>query len=239
MLIQLFIIQAITFIGLIFVLRLLFYRQLNVALNRLKRLHEENVAKEEKLNKQIEQSRFERETELSRAKKIAEDMVKSAKEKAEKIALDIHAQAQEQAKKMAEMSKVEQERLKSELLADFEKRAMELAVLMIKTTFTIEGVEVLQHQLISEVIEELKNMDKEKFTVKSSTADIFSVFPLNDVERKDLGRILSEKVETDVEINEFQNPEIIAGLIIQVGALTVDGSLSNRLKRIIPYVKGR
>ncbi len=239
MLIQLFIIQVITFVGLIFVLRLLFYRQLNVALNRLKRLHEENVAKEEKLNKQIEQSRFERETELSRAKKIAEDTIKSAKEKAEKIALDIHAQAREQAKKMAEMSKVEQERLKSELLADFEKRAMELAVLMIKTTFTIEGVEVLQHQLISEVIEELKNMDKEKFTVKSSTADIFSVFPLNDEERKDLGRILSEKVETDIEINEFQNPEIIAGLIIQVGALTVDGSLSNRLKRIIPYVKGR
>ncbi len=234
---QLLIIQVITFVGLLLVLRALFQRQLSVALARLRRLHEENLAREEELKKELEQAKIDKEKELAKAKEEAEAIIKEAKDKSEKMSLDSQAQAKEIVQKNLEQAKIEQAKLEKELLGKYQERAVELAIRMLQVTFTEQGKEMLQHQLISELLDEMQNLEQEKFTVKTKEIKILSAYPLSKIEREKLLHILCDKVGMAVELQEVNDPGIIMGLVVQIGALTIDGSLRNKLKKIIPYLK--
>ncbi|MDD5654349.1 MAG: F0F1 ATP synthase subunit delta [Candidatus Omnitrophica bacterium] len=236
MLTQLLIIQAVTFVGLILVLRVVFYRQLKTALDRLKRLHEENLAREEQLKKEIEAGRQEREAELAKARDKAADIVKDAKDKSEKIGLDIEAQAKDQAQKILEKAKLEVNKMRDDLFSQYEQEALELSIQMLKAAFTKQGNEVLQHHLISELLEEIKNLESDRFIVKTKQAKVTSAFALSPEEKADLAHTLSQKLLLEVELEEIINPEIIAGLVINAGPLTIDGSLRNKLAKIVPYL---
>jgi F-type H+-transporting ATPase subunit b len=238
MLIQLLIIQIITFIGLIFVLRMVFYRQLNSAIIRLKHLHEENLAREKELEKELERIKQEREIELAKAKEEAARIVQEAKEKSERITTELQGQAKEQAKNMLEQSKAKLAAMENELLRKHQDLALELSLQMLELTFTQQGKAGLQHQLITELIEGIKNLEQEKFTIKTRKIKITTACPLDTHQKLELTRIFSDRMGEAVELEEVSDPAIIAGLIVQIGALTLDGSLRNKLKKIIPYLKG-
>jgi len=237
MLIQLLIIQVVTFVGLIFVLRMLFYRHLSSALERLKHLHEENLAREEELKKKLELARLEKEKELAKAKEEADKIIQETKLKAEKTAILIEDRAKEEAIRIQEQAKTEAEKNEKKLASAYKDRAISLSVEMIKFVLSNQSQETLQRQLISELINEIESLDNNKFTVKSKEVKISSACALNQAEKEKLAKILTKKIGLDVELKESLKPDIIAGIIVQVGALTIDGSLENKMKKIIPFIK--
>ena len=237
MLIQLLIIQVITFIGLLFLLRLLFHKQLGTAVTRLKRLHEENLAKEEELKKELEAIRLERDKELERAKQEADKIIKEARAKSEKVSGNIESEAKKQAQEFAERTKADLEKMERDLAKKYLDEAIEASMDILKTVFSEQSQEALGHQLISELISEVKNLGDDKFSVKSKEAKVASAYPLTSAEKEKLAHILSAKTGLSVELKETKDPGLIAGLVIQMGALTIDGSLRNKLKKIVPYLK--
>ena len=237
MTLQLIIIQIVTFIGLIIILRLLFYGQVNSALARLKKLYEDNLMKEEELTRQLEEAKLEKEKAITAAREEASRIVKEARERSEKIALDVESRSKTEVVAMLEHAKAETEKLKDEMLIKSREKAIELSQEMLKLTFTGQGRAALQHQLLSELIDEIKDIDKAKFTIRTGDVKAYSAQPLGADERTRLTHILKEKLGISVKIEESVDKEIIAGLIIKIGALTIDGSLRNRLHKTIPYLK--
>ena len=237
MVFQLLIIQAVTFVGLIIVLRVLFYRQLSAALTRLRKLHEENLAREEELKKELENARKEKEAELAKAKLEAEQIIKDTRTKAEKLNEDSRTLAKQEAQKIIEQGKSDLKKLEAELASKYQEEAVDFSVSMLKFTFSQQGKEALQHELLSELIKEIEGLPEDKFSVKSKLAKVLVPSALNAGEKDKLIHALSEKIGLAVDLEESVDPEIIAGLIIQVGALTIDGSLRNKFKKVIPYLK--
>ena len=237
MLIQLLIIQAVTFVGLIFLLRVLFYRQLSSALTRLKRLHEENLARQEELKKELEKLQQEKEAELSKARGEVEQIVKEAREKAAKVSDDSQAFAKQEAQKLIEQGNDNLKKLEAELQGKYQERALDLSVQLLKFTFSQQGRQALQHELLVELIEEISRLPQDKFTVKAAEAKVTSAYLLNSAEKEKIAKILGEKMNYSVTLEEAVDAGLLAGLVIQVGALTIDGSLKNKLRKVVPLLK--
>jgi F-type H+-transporting ATPase subunit b len=237
MLIQLVIIQLVTLLAIVGLLRLVFRKHINSAVQRLNALHEENLIKEAQLKEELQRAKQERDAEVEKGREIAKELI----EKAKKEILSLRAQAEEQAKQQAQklitQGKYELEKTRQELLSEVQEHALELATRMVEYAFTTSGKQDLQHQLIKEIISEISKLGREKFPISGKKVKIKTSYPLSAQEKEWLQKIFSEKLGTEVRLEEQILPELITGLVVEIGALVIDGSLKNRLRRVIPYLK--
>ncbi len=237
MLIQLLVIQIVTFAALIFVLRFSLYKHLDGALKRLKVLHQENLDREAELKEELEKARQERLLEIERGKEEAGKIVEIAKKEAQRVRMSAQEEARQQAEQIIQKSKEEFEKLRRNLLAEMEVRALNLSLQILEHTFSPEGKEALHRQFIEEIIQELQGLEKSKFSVRTKNIKIKTSYPLDSKEKEAIRRILSEKVAMSVELEEQVDRELIIGLVIQIDSLIIDGSLQNRLRKVIPYLR--
>jgi F-type H+-transporting ATPase subunit b len=238
MLIQLIIIQVLTFCILIFVLRVLFYRQLRASLARLKTLHEENLAQEEELKKNTELLQKKKEEELAKAKQEAERIINDSRERAGKLASSMETQAKEQADKIVNRAAQQAEQSERDFASRSLEEAIQISLKIFKIVFGEDDMALLQHQLVAVFIDELEKLPDEKFTIREGPLKVSCPLALSPEEKNKLTRILSEKLKNgQVDIAETINPDIISGIIIQIGSFVIDGSLRNKLSKAIEYIK--
>ncbi|MFA5430067.1 MAG: F0F1 ATP synthase subunit delta [Candidatus Omnitrophota bacterium] len=237
MLLQLALIQIVTFVGLIFILRFLFYNHLNSALRRLRDLNEKALMKEAALREELEKAKAERIAEVEKGRQEAKSIVEAAKKETESILARAEEQARENSRKAVLHGKEELDKLRQSMESQTAEKAIALATEMIRYAFSGDGRSSLQRQIIKEITGEIEGLDEEKFSVGTGSVRISSSCPLEDEERARLKDLLSRKMKTDVEINEDVNPELITGIVIQTGDLVIDASLRNKLRKVIPFLK--
>jgi len=235
--IPLIIIQFITFIALAILFRYLSSRNLKGALERLNSLNEENLIKEEALKKQLELAQAERIAEVEKGKNEAKAIIEKAKKEVEGIKIKLEQEAKKQAEEIIQRAQEESGKFKHDILSEAGKQALDLSVQMIKYTFGTQGKEHLQHQLIDDVIAEIAALSKERFTVSSDKVKVTTAFVLTDTERENIKKTLSEKLNSHVVLEEKTEPDLVTGLILEIGALIIDGSLKTRLTRAMEYLK--
>ena len=237
MLIQLIIIQIITFVVLLVVLRYIFSRNLNVALTRLNSLHEENLVKEAQLTEELKRAQEEREAEIAKGREAAEVLIEEAKQEAIKARALIEEDARKQSEKIISQAKEEVKDLKERLNREMQRQSLDLAVKMIEQTFSDVDKESLQHQFITEIIDEIAKIPKERFTVASDKVKVVSSYALQDKQREILKKVLVEKLGINISLEEAVNKDMISGLILEIGGLVIDGTLRNKLHRVMPELE--
>ena len=136
-----------------------------------------------------------------------------------------------------EQAQQDVKKLEHDLQAAYEERAVELAISLLRLTFSEKGRVTLQHQLLLELLDEIAGLPPERFTVKTKSAQIRSAVALLDEERKRVSKILGEKLGVPVALEEAVEPSLIAGLTIQLGALKLDASLEHKLRQGVAYLK--
>ncbi|MFH1354992.1 MAG: F0F1 ATP synthase subunit delta [Candidatus Omnitrophota bacterium] len=233
MLIKLIIIQILTFAGLIFLLRYIFSKHLNVAVKRLDALHEENLVKEAQLKEELKRAQEERKAEVERGKEEAAALLESAKKEAMKFRSKMEQDAKAGAERIIAQGELDVKELREKLVKEMEKKSLDLAINMIKTVFTAKNKEDLQSQFIGDIIEEIGRLPKEKFTVTADKAKIISCFPLQTDQRNGLKKVLQEKLGHIITMDEKVDEELISGLIIEMGGLVIDGTLRNRFYKVL------
>ena len=81
-------------------------------------------------------------------------------------------------------------------------------------------------ELIDNAFEGLKKLDVPK---NSKEVKISSAFTLTADQRKGIHKKIKETLKRDMDVKEEIDPAVIAGLVISVGSLVLDGSLRNKI----------
>ena len=234
---QLVLLQVITFIGLIVALRMLFARQLTAALQRLQALQEETLVKEVQLKEELERAKQERIAEAEKGREEGRRLVEAAKQEAQTLCATLEEQSRQEAQKILTRGQEELAKSRAELVGGIEADAVRLSTEVLRYTFSQQAKEDFQHHLIAELIEDVSRLGQEQFSVKAEMVSVTSSFPLTAQERHRLGQALSEKLGGPVTLNERIDPELLTGLVIQIGALVIDGSLKNKLQKVLPLLR--
>lgn len=234
---QLITVQVVAFIFIVLFLRWLLHAHIVNALRRLRKLNQENLEKEKALKEELERARKEARREVEEGRRQAEELKEQAKKEAEKNREDVLIRARKEAKRLISEAISDCQRKGAELNLEMQEKAMYLATDMIKYIFTEQGRESLHTQLIDELIDEIEKLEKGKINAKGDKAEVVCAYTLGSVQKTKLKNVLSSSLNRDIKLSEKPDPQIIAGLIIKMGGFVIDGSVKNRLRKILSMIK--
>lgn len=192
---------------------------------------EEHARKEAELNKKLEEIKRQGQEIVTNAQKEAEqrkeEALKAAQAEKDKIVAAAHANADEVIRQA--------DKARLALLADMENKVLEKAV--------VKAVELLQQALPADLRVQMhrswtenliqasfEQLDRLKIPEDVTAAKVVGAFALQPQERQALEEKIAEKLGRRIQLQEETDPALIAGLVVSMGSLFLDGSVRFKIQ---------
>lgn len=229
--------HAVILVVIIFVIRRLLLGDTMTAVNRIRQVEGEVRKKEEAIRHEIE----EHEKEFTRKKAEAEAELQKQRGESEKEVArmkdQVMADAKKEADRIVDQAKKNEEKMRQQILQDMEEKTVDFAGEVFKLVFSEKIGEAINREFITELLDALEQVDSSSITVDATSADFTASHPMAADQKERLEKLLSEKFSAQVKVNEKVVPELLAGLILKLGSLEIDGSLKNRFQEAVVEVK--
>ncbi len=234
---QLIIIQVFTFGLLAFLLRQFLTQHVTQSQDRLQQLVQENRKREDELKEKREnmESEFkvknaQHREEMGRLKSVAEV-------DAQKVHEEVLAKAEEQGKRIVADAEAQKEKMRKQLVMEMEEKALTLASDIIEHVFTAELAKGIHTQLTDELIGEIEGSDSQGFQLDVDGVEVLVPYSLTDAQMAKIKKIFTSKMGRSVDIKQTIQPDIMTGMVVRLGNSVLDGSLKNKLKGAMAYVR--
>ena len=232
MLIQLVIIQVITFVIIVVTLRKLLYSETAKESARLKLLRDEFSRKEKELQLKIEAAKKDAEEKIAKAEEEARRYRESKEREADDAKETIIAKARDRAEEMIKAAINSKEKIKEEIHLELKGKIPVAAVRIFKEALPEPAREIMHDELVEDVIAKVKKLEKAMFKTKTEKGELLTPIPLKKQDKEKVLSAINEKTGHMVTLTEKEDASLIAGIIIKMGALVIDGSLENKLKQM-------
>lgn len=232
MLIQLLIIQVITFVIIVVVLKKLLYTETAKEADRLKKLRDEFFVKEKELQTRIEASRKDAEGRITKAEEDARKYRESKEKEAEKLKEEVVSKARNQAEEMVRSAVNSKVKIREEIELEVKKKIPAAAVRIFKEALPQAAVELIHAELVEEVVAKIKKLEKDLFKIKGEKGELISPYPIKKVEKERISYAISEKTGREISLVEREEKSLVAGIVVKLEALVIDGSLENKLRQV-------
>ena len=223
--------MLIIFGALIYVLHRIFSRNVVFATKHLEDLsHDFNQKQEELKNKLEEAERIchEKITQAEEeANKIKLQLIKEAQDEKDKIIQQAHGQGEDIIKQADKASQM----LISESTERIAREAINQAARLITTVLPAQLKQDTHERWINDLIESgFEHLDKLQLPAEITEAKVSSAFALTEVQRCAIKDKLDRKLNREVSLLEDVNSELVAGIVVTVGSMVLDGSLRYKIQ---------
>ncbi|MBU1086225.1 MAG: F0F1 ATP synthase subunit delta [Candidatus Omnitrophica bacterium] len=231
--ISLILLLAFIFGGLAFFLNYMLTRNVTSATSHLQGMIKENTEKQEEMQKKIEQAEKEYAVKIKKAKEEAEQIEKECRKAIEQERDKIISQAHEQSEELMTRAKKTCETI----LADMDKNVNEKAVdraaeLICKVLPEKKCYDIHVEWVRSLINQGLNSLERLRIPGDVSQVEVITAFALTDQEKTDLHKQLQDHLDLNLSIVEKVQAEIVAGIIINIGTLVLDGSFANKIREV-------
>ena len=232
--VSLILLMVFLFGGLAFFLRHLLTRNISNATSHLQRMLKDTAGQEEKIKKKIEEAELKYKETIEKAKKDGVEIKAKAAQEIDEERNNIIEQAHQQSEAIIERAHSTCDLIKTELQTHINEKAIilakELACQVIPENITQSMHVMWLDTLIAGGIE---GIDKLKIPEQVHQVEITSAITLTDEQRSNLKNKLQEVLDRGIEIIEKVDPDLVAGVVINMGNLVFDGSFQAKVKELV------
>jgi len=229
--------HVIILVIIIFVIRRLLLGETMTAVDRIRQVEAEVRKKEEGIRREIE----EHEKEFGRKKAEAEQELQKQREASEKevgrMRDQVLADARKEGERIVDQAKKNEEKIRQQIVQDMEEKTVDYSGQVFKLVFSEQMSDALDKKFIDELLDALDQVDSSNITVDASAADITTSRPLAPDQKERIEKLISGKFGVNIQVSEKVKEELMAGIILKLGSLEIDGSLLNRFQEAAVEVK--
>jgi len=233
----LILIQVFTIVAIVMALRMLLHKQFTSAMSRLKNLDEDNLKKQQELDRRLKEAEGERRSRLGQAEAEAQRIMERARIEAKELVDKIKMESKDESKRVINDVLDQKEAILKEYKAEIEEKVISFSKELVKTILDDEILSVVKSDMIKRVMAALDKTDMTALSASSNKVEILSDKDLPEADRKRILDIMSKNGIAKKQVDFVKNSSVVGGLIIRCGEYVLDGSVSNRMQRAIPALK--
>jgi F0F1-type ATP synthase delta subunit len=219
------------FAGLALGLRWFMTRNLSSATAHLQGMSQDYLRKHDELKKRLEEAERFYQEQMAKAQDEAAALKSQALKDAEAERQRAINQAHEEAERIVQQANQAREAMRRELQQSMEQRAIGHAQQLLAAAMP-EALRAAAHaQWVDALLGNgLVSLDGVQTREAVSEALVTTAFALTPAQREQIGQRLRTTLGREVTLKEQVDPAMIAGLVIQLGHLVLDGSLATKLQ---------
>ena len=238
LIVSLVVLQIILFGGLILLLKGILTQNVVSATKHLDELNQDYLKKEEDLNKQLQEAQKKSQEIITQAQEEASNLRAKIMQEVEKEREKIISDSRNQSSAIIEQAEKSRQSLIGEMEDRINKDAVNKACELIQNALPAEFRQDVHRRWVDELIEDgFTQLERLKLPADTKEAKVSSAFSLNELQQKALAKKLKDLAGRDVLVKEEVDPKVVAGIIISIGSLVLDGSLKNKIKQATKLAK--
>jgi len=229
--IPLIIFQIFIFVILAFFLRKIIMKNVVSATSHISEMGKDYARKEEEIGRQFEELKQESEEIVRKAQQEAQELKTKIIREAESERDKMLKQSRDQSEEIIKQADKSRQFLLSEIDERIAKEAVSKACELIQETLPEQLKQNVHRYWVKELINAgFSELERLRIPKDIDEVKIISAFNLDEEERRNLFDKLKDTLGSGIKFKEEIEPKIVAGIIITIGSLVLDGSLRNKIR---------
>ncbi len=230
MVFQIIAVQAVVFFLILFVLRKMLYTESAKESRRLHELKQENFAREKEIVLKEQELKTLYSEKLAKAEEDAKQLRRQAEAEIEELRNSLTVSARQEAARIIKDALSSKEKIRDEISFQNAGQAPALALHIFKKALSPEMILFVHKELVREVAKKAEELDRGRLISEISNMEILTACALSGEEKDALFIALSVPEERRAGIGEKLDSSLIAGVVVRLSTMVIDGSLLNKLR---------
>jgi F-type H+-transporting ATPase subunit b len=239
MIIPFVILQIATVVAIVMFLRMLLHKQLEIGMDRIKKMDKDNLEKEVLLNEKLDKLRKEYESKIKEAERQADLMLSLAKDDVKKMRDEEREKAKDESKKIIAGANKEKEKVLNETKSEIYRKAVEFSVKILRRILSDEDLSALRRKTAKDAISAVLDMPEIKELLdKHREAEIITADDLPEEDKTHIAEAVKAISLGKADVKFSRDKNALGGLLIKIGASTIDATLIARVAVTAKEMKG-